>query len=143
MTADGLAMILASPCQPMAERPGSTGDGRRGAARHRVRIAEFSAVLLCDYHSGAQRCLTQAGMELPFPGPAQPRVAVAAGAPAQADPRHRLEGATAVVRALSQARPHRQAGQHRHHRDRPRTVGLRVGHRPAGDGDDRLIAQDQ
>ena len=56
---------------------------------------------------------------------------------------HRLEGATAVVRALSQARPHRQAGQHRHHRDRPRTVGLRVGHRPAGGGDDRLIAQDQ
>jgi hypothetical protein len=39
--------------------------------------------------------------------------AVAAGAPAQADPRHRLEGATAVVRALSQARPHPQAGQHR------------------------------
>ena len=94
MTADGLAMILASPCQPMAERPGSTGDGRRGAARHRVRIAEFSAVLLCDYHSGAQRCLTQAGMELPFPGPAQPRVAVAAGGPAQADPRRCLEGAT-------------------------------------------------
>jgi transposase len=30
-----------------------------------------------------------------------------------------------------------------HHRDRPRTVGLRVGHRPAGGGDDRLIAQDQ
>src|SRR5467141_5094392 len=80
-------------------------------------------------------------MELPFPGPAQPRVAVAAGEPAQADPGHRLEGATAVVRALSPARPHRQAGQHRHHRDRPRTRGLRLGHRPAGDGDDRLIAQ--
>jgi transposase len=83
------------------------------------------------------------GMELPFPGPAQPRVAVALRAPAQADPRHRLEGASAVVRALSPACPHRQAGQHRHHRDRPRTRWLRVGHRPAGDGDDRLIAQDR
>src|SRR5216683_2174407 len=85
---------------------------------------------------------TMRGMALPLPGPAQPRVAVAPGEPAQADPRHRLEGATAVVRALSQARPHRQAGQHRHHRDRPRTVGLRLGHRPAGDGDDTLIAED-
>ena len=45
------------------------------------------------------------GLELPFPGPGQPRVAAAPGAPAQADPRHRLEGAAAVVRALSQARP--------------------------------------
>jgi len=36
------------------------------------------------------------GMELPLPGPAQPRVAVAAGGPAQADPRHPLEGASAV-----------------------------------------------
>src|ERR1700745_1097609 len=61
----------------------------------------------------------------------------------QTKPRERLEGAAAVVRALSQACPHRQAGQHRHHRDRPRTRWLRVGHRPAGNGDDRLIAQDR
>jgi len=99
------------------------------------------------HHQSRERrrppAVDRGGMELPFPGPAQPPVAVAARAPAQADPRHRLEGATAVVRALSQARPHRQAGQHRHHRDRPRTVGLRVGHRPAGGGDDRRIAQNQ
>jgi hypothetical protein len=36
------------------------------------------------------------------------------------------------------AHPDWQAGQCRHHRDRPRAVGLRLGHRPAGDGDDRL-----
>ena len=53
--------------------------------------------------------------------------------------RHRLEGASAVVRALSQARPDRQAGQCRHHRDRPRADGLRLGHRSACDGDRRLI----
>src|SRR3984893_9320529 len=40
------------------------------------------------------------GMELPLPGPAQPRVAVAAGEPAQADPRHRLEGATVIAADL-------------------------------------------
>ena len=40
--------------------------------------------------------------------------------------------------ALSQARPHRQAGQCRHRRDRPRTDGLYLGHRPACPGDGRL-----
>ena len=40
------------------------------------------------------------GVELPLPGPAQPRVAVAAGEPAQADPRHRLEGATVIAADL-------------------------------------------
>src|SRR5216684_987441 len=57
------------------------------------------------------------------------------------NPRHRLEGAGPVVRALSQARPDRQTGQCRHHRDRPRAVGLRLGHRPAGDGDGGLIGE--
>jgi len=58
-----------------------------------------------------------------------------------ADPRHRLERATAVVRALSQARPDRQAGQCRHHRDRPRADGLRLGHSSPGDGGGRLIGE--
>jgi transposase len=98
------------------------------------------------HHQGRQcrrpPAFDRGGVELPLPGPAQPRVAVAAREPAQADPGHRLEGATAVVRALSKARPHRQAGQHCHHRDRPRTVGLCLGHRPAGGGDDRLITKE-
>jgi len=37
---------------------------------------------------------------------------------------HRLEGSSPVVRALSQARPHRQACQCRHHRDRSRADGF-------------------
>ena len=45
------------------------------------------------------------GMELPLPGPAQPRVAVAAGEPAQADPRHRLEGTTVIAADLPGAGP--------------------------------------
>jgi hypothetical protein len=40
------------------------------------------------------------------------------------DPRDRLEGAAQTVRALSQARPHRQAGQCRHRRDRREPVGF-------------------
>ena len=35
----------------------------------------------------------------------------------------------------------RQAGQRRHHRDRPRTVGLRLGHRSPCDGDARLTGE--
>ena len=97
------------------------------------------------HHQGRQRsrspAVDRSGLELPLPGPAQPRVAAAAGEPAQADPRHRLEGASPVVCALSPARPRRQAGQHRHHRDRPRTVGLRLGHRSPCDGDGRLIGE--
>jgi transposase len=58
-------------------------------------------------------------LDLPLPGAGQPRVVAPAGGAAQADPRDRLEGAAAAVRALSQARPQRQAGQCRHHRDRP------------------------
>jgi transposase len=37
---------------------------------------------------------------LPLPGAGQPRVAAPAGEPAQADPRDRLEGAAAAVRAI-------------------------------------------
>jgi len=39
-----------------------------------------------------------------------------------------------VVCALSQARPDRQVGQCRHHRDRPRADRLRLGHRSPGNG---------
>src|SRR6266481_2749456 len=104
-------------------------------------LMAYLGLVPSEHSSGSS--VKRGGIELPLPGPAQPRVAVAAGEPAQADPGHRLEGASAVVRALSLARPYRQAGPHRHHRDRPRTGGLRVGHRPAGDSDDRLNAQDQ
>ena len=51
------------------------------------------------------------------------------------------KGAGAVVRALSQARPHRQAGQCRHRRDRSRTDGFRLGHRSARDADSGLIGE--
>jgi hypothetical protein len=81
------------------------------------------------------------GMELPLPGPAQLRIAAAAGEPAQADPRHRLEGASPVMRPLSQARPVRQADQYRHHRDRPRAGRLCLGHRPGGDNTGELIGE--
>jgi transposase len=138
------ATLTAETGRSLAFRQSTPADGlsRAGA----VRTLERRERQTRWHHQGRQRSCPPAfdrgGMELPLPGPAQPRVAVAPGEPAQADPRHRLEGATAVVRALSQAHPHRQAGQHRHHRDRPRTVGLRLGRRPAGDDDDRLIAED-
>ena len=93
-------------------------------------------------NGAARRLLIEAAWSYRFPDSAQPRVAAAPGEPAEADPRHRLEGASPAVHALSQARPHRQAGQCRHHRDRPRAVGLRVGHRSAGDGDSRLLIGD-
>ena len=111
-----------------------------------VRIFQWRHYQTRRHHQGRQwscpPAVDRGGMELPLPGPAQPRGAAAPGAPAQADPRHRLEGATAVVRALSPPRPHRQAGQHCHHRDRPRTHWLRLGHRPAGDSNNRLIGED-
>jgi hypothetical protein len=94
-----------------------------------------------DWQLRGPSALDRGGMELPFPGPDQPRAAAAAREPAQADPRYRLEGAGAVVCALSQARPDRQADQCRHHRDRPRAVGFRLGHRSACDGDRRLIGE--
>jgi len=82
-------------------------------------------------------------MELTVSRPAQPRVAVAAGEPAQADPRHRLEGASCgCARAYRRLARHRQAGQHRHHRRSPANWRASCGPSPrAGDSDDRLIAQ--
>jgi hypothetical protein len=80
----------------------------------------------------------RSGVELLLPGAGQPRVVAAPGEPAQADPRDRLEGANTVVRALSPARPRRQAGQYRYHRDRPRTGGVCLGHRPQRAAGSRL-----
>ena len=51
------------------------------------------------------------------------------------------KGQVRLCAPLSQARPDRQAGQCRHHRDRPRAGRLRLGHRPAGDGDSGLIGE--
>ena len=90
-------------------------------------------------NSAARRLLIEAAWCYRFPARVSRELLLRQEEPAQADPRDRLEGAGAVVRALSPARPHRQAGQHRHHRDRPRTVGLRLGHRSPGDGGSRLI----
>jgi len=63
------------------------------------------------------RAVRRGGLELPLPGSAQPRVAAAAGESAEVYPRHRLEGASPVVCALSQAHPGRQTGQCCHHCD--------------------------
>ena len=49
-----------------------------------------------------------------------------------ADPRHRLEGADAAVRALSASGRRRQGQGGRHHRDRPRDGRLHLGDRPPG-----------
>ena len=68
-------------------------------------------------NSAARRLLIEAAWTYRFPG--QPRAAAPAGGAAQADPRDCLEGAVAVVRALSQACPQRQTGQCRYCRDRP------------------------
>jgi len=79
-------------------------------------------------NSAARRLLIEAAwcyrfpprvsLVLPLPAAGQPRVAAPTGEPAQADPRDRVEGAAAAVRPLSQACPHRQAGQCRHRCDR-------------------------
>src|SRR6266404_3567341 len=78
-------------------------------------------------------------LDLPLPGPGQPRAAAPAGGAAQADPRDRLESAAAAVRALSQTCPRRQTGQRRHGRDRPRAGRLHLGHRPARASNAELI----
>jgi transposase len=70
-------------------------------------------------NNAARRLLIEAVLDLPLPGPGQPRLVGPAGEPAQADPRDRLEGAALLMRALSQAHPHRQTGQCGHRRDRP------------------------
>ena len=51
----------------------------------------------------------------------------------------RLEGTAQTVRALSQTRPQRQAGQCRHRRDRPRAGRLHLGHCPARAAGGELI----
>jgi transposase len=104
-------------CQRQARRPHQGRQWRRSPAADRGRVV------------------------LPLSGAGRPRVAAPSGRAAKADPRHRLEGAASPLCPLSPARPRRQAGQHRHHRDRPRTVGLRLSHRAPGDGDGGLIGK--
>src|SRR5277367_3111856 len=82
--ADGLSRAGAvrafERCQHQARRPHQSRR-RRGAA-----------------------AVNRGGVVLPLPGSDQPRLAAAPGRPAQADPRHCLEGTSAAVRALSQNR---------------------------------------
>jgi transposase len=70
-------------------------------------------------NSAARRLLIEASWTYRFPARVRPRVAAAAGGAAEAHPRDCLEGAVAVVRALSQACLQRQTGQCRYCRDRP------------------------
>ena len=83
-------------------------------------------------NGAARRLLIEAAWCYRFPARVSRELLLRQEEQPKADPRDRLEGAAAAVRALSQARPHRQAGQCRHRRDRPRTRGLCLGHRPAG-----------
>jgi transposase len=52
--------------------------------------------------------------------------------------RYRVEGASAIVRPLSQARSNRKASQRRHRCDRSGTDGLHLGHRPPRPDDREL-----
>ena len=60
----------------------------------------------------------RSGLELPISRTDQPRATVASGAPGQADPRHCMEGARAIVPTLSKARPCWKAADGDHCRDR-------------------------
>src|SRR5215204_4718420 len=98
--------------RPLALRQSAPADGvsRAGA----VRAFERNEHQTRRSYQGRQQRRPPAAdrgrLVLPLPGAGQPRAAAPAGEPAQADPRDRLEGAAAAVRAVSQARPHRQAG---------------------------------
>ena len=89
-------------------------------------------------NSAARRLLIEAAWCYRFPARVS-RVAAAAGGATEADPRDRLESAAQTVRALSQTRPQRQAGQCRHRRDRPRAGRLHLGHCPARAAGGELI----
>ena len=92
-------------------------------------------------NSAARRLLIEAAWCYRFPARVSRELLLRQERTAQTDPRDRLEGAGAAVRSLSPARPHRQAGQCRHRRDRPRAGRLRLGHRPPGDAGGALIGE--
>src|SRR5271165_1863688 len=147
-TMRGMALVNAATLiaelgdlSPLCQSAPADGLSRIGA----VRTFEWRQHQTRRHYQSRQRrrppAVDRSGVELPLPGAGQPRVAAAPGRPAQADPRDRLEGANPVVRALPPARPRRQASQCRHHRDRPRTVRLRLGHCSPGDGGGRLSGE--
>jgi hypothetical protein len=71
-------------------------------------------------------------LELPVPGPDQPRAVAETGEPGQTDPRHRMEGTGTAVSAVSQAWTRRKAADSGHRRDRAGAGWLRLGDRKTG-----------
>src|SRR5271169_5398068 len=102
-------------------------------------LMAYLGLVPSEHSSGAS--VKRGGLVLSLPGSDQPRAAAPARRVAKGNPRHCLEGTGTVVRALSQARPHWQAGQCCHRRDRPRTLGLCLGHRSPGDDPRRLTRE--
>ena len=92
-------------------------------------------------NSAARRLLIEAAWCYRFPARVSRELLLRQESQPRSDPRHRLEGAGAVCAPLSQARPHRQAGQCRHHRDRPRAGRLRLGHCPQRTANSELTRQ--
>ena len=77
----------------------------------------------------ARRVLTEAAWAYRAAGAHHADHRPAPGQARQKYPRHRLEGATAPVQALSQPARQGQGAEQGHHRRRPRTLRLRLGHR--------------
>ena len=92
-------------------------------------------------HQRRAPALDPGGVVLPFPGPDRPRLAPEAGRPTQVDPRHRLERASAAVRALSPPRPTGKPANVVTTAIARELVGFVLGHRPPGHNTGRLIGE--
>src|SRR5262249_46487505 len=110
-TMRGMALVNAATLivelgRPLALRQSAPADGLS-------RAGAIGAFQRCERqtrrpHQGRQQrgppAPDRGSLDLPLPGPDQPRVAAPTGGAAPADPRDRLESPAAAVRPLSQAR---------------------------------------